>query len=787
MKNEPLVKKIIKQLMKKYIVIIVLISSFQSVMAQQHFTLSGYIRDAKNGEDLIGATITVKELPGKGAAANTYGFYSLTLPAGTYQITVTFVGYVPQKQTVELNKSVKIDFILGESVNEVGEVVVTATRKDENIRGTQMGEQKLDTREIKNIPVFFGERDILKTIQLLPGIKPVGEGSSGFTVRGGASDQNLVLLDEATVYNASHLMGFFSVFNSDAIKEVTVYKGNESAEYGGRLSSVVDVKMNEGNDKKIGVSGGIGLISSRLTVEGPIVKNKGSFIVSARRTYADVITQGLYNLHVIKDTMVNKAKLYFYDFNVKANYKINDKNRIFLSGYFGQDKLGFGNTFGINWGNATGTLRLNHLFSDRMFSNTSLIFSNFDYNINAGNSMSIISRIQDYGLKQDYQFYSNDVSTINFGFSSIYHRIIPGIITLNGDNTKTLDNKNGLENALYISHKYTFSDRFNTEYGVRLCSFTLLGPGTFYSYDADGTIIDSSSYKKMQSVKTYINIEPRASLNYKLNEVSSLKASYARNTQNLHLLSNSTSINPRDLWIPSSNNVKPEIADQVAVGYFRNFDDNKFEFSSEVYYKNMQNQIGYKNGAVLNNNNNVESQILFGKGRAYGLELFVKKKYGKFNGWISYTLSRTEGKFVGVNNDNYFPFKQDRTHDISIVGIYDLNTKWTVSGTWVYYTGNAVTFPAGKYMVDGQTRYYITAPNSNRMPPYHRLDLGATYIRKKTDKFESSWTFSIYNAYMHDNAYSINFQTDPKDPTKTQAVQTTLFKMVPSVTYNFKF
>jgi len=773
--------------MRKCKILIVFICFLQTSFAQQHFTISGYIRDAKNGEDLIGATITVKELPGKGAAANTYGFYSLTLPAGTYQITVNFVGYAPQSQKIELNKSLKLDFSLGESVNEVGEVVITSTRRDENVSGTQMGEQKLNTKEINNIPVFFGERDILKTIQLLPGIKPMGEGSSGFTVRGGGADQNLVLLDEATVYNASHLMGFFSVFNSDAIKDVTVYKGNEPAIYGGRLSSVVDVKMNDGNDKKIGVSGGIGLISSRLTVEGPIVKNKGSFIISARRTYADAITQGLYNIHVLRDTMLNKAKLFFYDFNVKANYKINDKNRVFLSGYFGKDKLGLGNAFGINWGNATGTLRWNHLFSDRLFSNTSLVFSNFDYKIYAGNNMSIISRIQDYGLKQDYQFYSSDVSTINYGFNFIYHRIIPGIITLDGGNTRTLDNKNAIENAVYVSHKYSFTDRLTTEYGVRMNTFTLLGPGTFYTYDVDGTISDSSSYKKLQSVKTYPNIEPRASLNYKLNEVSSLKTSYARNTQNLHLLSNSTSINPRDLWIPSSNNVKPEIADQFAIGYFRNFKDNMFEFSSEVYYKNMQNQIGYKNGAVLNNNNNVESQILFGKGRAYGLELFFKKKSGKFNGWISYTLSRTEGKFVGINNGNYFPFKQDRTHDISIVGIYELSKKWTVSATWVYYTGNAVTFPAGKYQVDGQTQYYLTSPNSNRMPPYHRLDLGATYIRKKTEKRESSWTFSIYNAYMHDNAYSINFQTDPKDPTKTQAVQTTLFKMVPSFTYNFKF
>ena len=763
---------------------LVFILLLQYSSAQQHYTISGFVTDAKTGEDIIGANVTIKELPGKGSSTNSYGYYSITLPSGYYQIATQYVGYAPKIQKIDLIQSQKVNFELNEQLNELSEVVVLSQRKNENITKIEMGAQKLDTKDLKNIPVLFGEKDVLKTIQLLPGIKPAGEGSSGFSVRGGATDQNLILLDEATVYNASHLMGFFSVFNSDAIKDISVYKGNEPSEYGGRLSSVLDIKMNDGNDKKFGVSGGIGLISSRLTIEGPIVKDKGSFIISARRTYADLF------LKLSSDTTINKAKLYFYDLNAKANYRIDDKNRIYLSGYFGQDVLGLSNSFGINWGNSTATLRWNHLFSNRLFSNTSLIFSNYDYkiHINNGIEMNIISRIQDYCLKQDFQLYAGTTSTLKFGFNSIYHEIIPGAITASSAvDLKTLTNKYAWENALYISHQYNFSNKLSVDYGARLSAFSLLGPGNFYSYDPNGNTTDTTTYTSGQFVKSYIYLEPRATFNYILNPQSSLKASYSRNIQNLHLLSNSTSGSPTDLWIPSSNNVKPEIADQVSLGYYHNFSDNQYEFFSEIYYKDLKNQIDYKNGAELNFNENVESQILFGKGRAYGLELFLKKKYGRFNGWISYTLSRTELQFDQINNGNYYPAKQDRTHDVSIVGIYDLNKHWTFSATWVYYTGNAVTFPTGKYQIDGKTTMYYSDRNANRMPAYHRLDLGATYIVKKTPKFESSWTFSLYNAYGRDNAYMITFRDDPNDPTKTQAVQTTLFRFVPSFTYNFKF
>ncbi len=752
--------------------------------AQQKYTISGYIKDGKTGENLIGATVTFKELKGKGTGTNAYGFYSITLPTGHYQMTAQFIGYAPLIQPINLNQSLKQNFSLNEQISTLDEVVVSGQRRDENITKTTMGVQKLNTSEIKNIPVLFGENDVLKTIQLLPGIKPVGEGSSGFNVRGGSSDQNLILLDEATVFNASHLLGFFSVFNSDAIKDITVYKGNEPAEYGGRLSSVLDIKMNDGNDQKTVVSGGIGLISSHLSVESPIVKDKGSFMITARRTYADLF------LKLSSDTTKNTTRLYFYDINAKASYKLNSNNRIYLSGYFGKDLISLKNTFGINWGNVSGTIRWNHLFSDRLFSNTSLIFSNYDYkiNINNGSKINIISRIQDYGLKEDLQFYIQSNSTLKFGFNSIYHKIIPGVITTdNNVDLKNLTNKFDWENSVYLSHQYRFSEKFNVEYGARLTSFSALGPGNFYTYDANGNITNITEYHTGEFVRTYLNLEPRLSMDYLIDATSSVKASLSRNVQNLHLLSNTTSGNPTDLWISSSNNVKPELADQFSIGYYRNFSDNKYEFSVESYYKNLQNQIDYKNGAELIFNENVESQILFGKGRAYGLELFLKKKQGRFNGWISYTLSRTERKFDTINNGNYFPAKQDRTHDLSLVGMYELNKSWTFSATWVYYTGNAVTYPTGKYEIENRTMFLYSDRNASRMPAYHRLDLGATWISRKSKKFESSWNFSVYNAYGRENAYIISFRDSKSDPSKTEAVQTTLFKMIPSVTYNFKF
>jgi hypothetical protein len=746
------------------------------------FTINGYVKDSQTGEALIGATIIVKELLQTGATTNAYGYYSLTILEGTYSITAHFIGYEPQTFQVTLKQNVKQNFNLAEKSIEQKDVIITGERKDDNVTNTQMGIEKLDVKGIQSIPVLLGEKDVLKTVQLLPGIKSAGEGNSGFYVRGGGADQNLILLDEATVYSASHFFGFFSVFNSDAIKDVTVYKGTMPAEYGGRLSSVLDIKMKDGNAKQFGVHGGIGLISSRLTIEGPIVDEKASFSISGRRTYADLF------LKLSSDSSINQSRLYFYDLNAKVNYQIGEDDRIFLSGYFGSDVLGMGNLVGIDWGNATGTLRWNHLFSEKMFSNTSLIYSMYDYTINidfAGNKISIYSRIQDYNLKEDLHYYIDAKNGIKFGLNSVYHAIVPGTVTAT-NNSKTnklqLSDKYSWENALYVSHEYKPSPVFNVEYGVRFSSFSVIGPGVFYAYNDLGQKLDSLSYASGKFIKTYVRLEPRIAVNYILNEESSMKASYVRSSQNLHLLSNSTTSNPTDMWIPSSNNVQPEIADQLSLGYFRNFDDNTYEFSAETYYKDLQHQIDYKNGAQLNFNENVESQLLYGSGRAYGIEFFLKKKYGRFNGWIGYTLSRVEMKFGSVNNDNYYPARQDRTHDVSIVGIYQFSDKWNFSASWVYYTGNAATFPSGKYKVAGQVLNYYTERNAYRMPAYHRLDLGATWQGEK-----SSWTFSLYNAYGRDNAYSIRFQEDPKDPTKTQAIQTSLFKFVPSITYNFKF
>jgi hypothetical protein len=758
-----------------------------SLKSQNNYTISGYVKDANTGEELIGATVFINELKATGTTTNAYGFYSITIPEGNYTIIVQYIGYEPLAIQLTLKLNTKQNFVISANAIQLGEVVITSRKKDENITKNLMGVEKINIQEIKNIPVIFGEKDILKTIQLLPGVKSAGEGNSGFYVRGGNADQNLILLDEATVYNASHLLGFFSVFNADAIKDVTLYKGSQPAEYGGRLSSVLDIRMDEGNNKKFGVEGGIGAISSRLKIEGPVIKDKGSFTIAGRRSYADMF------LKLSKDSALSQRKLYFYDLNAKFNYRINDNNKLFLSGYFGKDVLAFGSQMGVDWGNVTGTLRWNHLYSAKIFSNTSLIYSNYDYNINttlAGIDGKIISRIQDYNFKQDFQYFPNTRSKFKFGFNSIYHKIIPGAITTQSDLTISqlnLPHKQALDNALYFTHEYKLSEKINFEYGLRLTSFSTMGPGDYYTYNAAGETIDTTTYANNEFAKSYFSLEPRFAANFLLNEKSSIKASYSRNTQNLHLLSNSTSGNPTDLWIPSSNNVKPEIADQLSLGYFRNFKDNMFEFSTEVYYKYLQNQIDYKDGAELRFNENVESQLLFGNGRAYGIELSLKKKYGRFTGWIGYTLAKTEKKIDGINNGNYYPARQDRTHDISVVGIYELSKKLTLSATWVYYTGNAVTFPSGKYEIAGQVVNYYTERNGYRMPDYHRLDLGATWQNKKTNKFESSWNFSLYNAYGRENAYSITFQEDPNDPTTTQAVQTTLFRWVPSVTYNFKF
>lgn len=755
----------------------------------QNFTLNGIIKDKKNGEQLTGANVTIKELAGIGTTANEYGYYSLTIPKGKYTIIFSFIGYEPDTLRINLDKSQKTDIALSDDAVQIKEVVVTSRRKDENVRSVQSGMDKINPKEVSKIPVLLGEKDIIKTLQLMPGVKNAGEGNSGFFVRGGSGDQNLILLDEAPVYNASHLLGFFSTFNSDAIRDATLYKGTQPAQYGGRLSSVLDLKMNEGNNQKYSVGGGIGLISSRLSIEGPIVKDKGSFLITGRRTYADLF------LKLSKDETTRNSSLYFYDLNLKANYKLSEKDRIYLSGYFGRDKLGIGESIGIDWGNYTSTLRWNHLINSKIFSNTSLVFSNYDYNIslNSGSdNFDIKSKIQDYNLKQEFQFFVSPKYSMKFGFNSIFHEIVPGKVessqtsTINSSSS-SLQNRHSLENSIFVGNDIKLSDKFNVAAGFRLTSFTVLGEGRFYNLNSNHQIIDTTSYSKGEVVKNYLNLEPRLSLNYIITQSSSVKAGYFRNVQNLHLISNSTSANPTDKWVSSSNIIKPEIADQISLGWFKNLANNKYEISIEGYYKWMQNQIDYKDGADVQSNDAIETQLLFGKARAYGVEFLIKKNSGRFTGWAGYTLSRTEKQIVGVNKGNWYPAKQDRTNDITLVGMYDLTRKWSISATWTFYTGNAVTFPSGKYKMDDKVVWLYTERNGYRMPNYHRLDLGATLKLKDKPNYSSELSFSLYNAYGRENAYSISFRESKTDPTKTEVVQTTLFRWIPSISWNFKF
>jgi hypothetical protein len=768
---------------KRYLLLVftmLCIFQIQFVFGQEKFVVNGNLKDQATGEAIIRAVIRIEELPKIGVLSNEYGFYAIALPKGKYTLIVSQLGYEKYKEQIQLDSNLNLTIFL-KSANTLKEVVVESGRKNDNLLKPQMGTETLDMKTINKVPVIFGEKDILKTLQLLPGVKSAGEGNSGFYVRGGSADQNLILLDEAPVYNASHLLGFFSTFNSDAIKDVTLIKGNAPAQYGGRLSSVLDVKMKDGNNQDLNVNGGIGLIASRISVEGPLQKDKSSFIISGRRTYADAF--------LLASKEFKGTVLYFYDLNMKANYKIDAKNRLFISGYFGKDELGLKDLSEIDWGNKTGTIRWNRILSSRLFLNTSFIFSDYNYNVkakNGDNNISINSNIKDLNLKQDYTFFANPRNTLRFGFNSILHTINPTTINGNLVSIKQKEGRNGFENAIYLSNYYKANDNLSLDYGMRFSAYSLMGGDVYNQYEGE-KIINTIQLGKYSFGKTYLNPEPRITSNYRLNDVVSLKAGYARNVQHLHLLSNATASTPADQWIGNSYNILPEIADQVSIGYVQGFKKNNYELSTEVYYKNIQNQVDYKNGADIYTVKDVESQLLYGIGRAYGLEFLLKKKEGLFTGWVSYTLSKTERKINGINDNNWYNARQDRTHDIAVVGVYTINTKWSVSGVFVYNTGDAVTFPTGKYDIQGQTVYQYASRNANRIPNNHRMDISVTYDKKRVKKTQESWNFSLYNVYGRENAYQINFQEDPKDPTKTQIIQTALFKWIPSVTYQFKF
>lgn len=757
--------------------------------AQERVTLSGYLKSKASGEGLIGATVSVKELPGTGTGTNEFGFYSLTLPKGTYTILYSYLGYNTISHTISLNASQRLNMELEENTTALGEVVVEADKENANVKTMEMSTMKMKAAELKAIPALMGEVDVVKAIQMMPGVQTAGEGTSGFYVRGGGADQNLILLDDAPVYNASHLMGFFSVFNADAIKDVQLYKGGIPAAHGGRLSSLLDIRMKEGNAKRLAVSGGIGTLSSRLTVEAPIVKDKSSFMLSGRRTYADVFFK------LSSDEGIRDNKLYFYDLNAKFNYTFNENNRLFVSGFFGRDVAG-NKSFGFDWGNATATVRWNHLFSNRLFSNTTFIFSDFDYSLGSKEKNSAFTwkaHIKDYTIKNDYSFFANPENEVRFGLNLTYHRFQPGNVQPGKGsyfNEIKLNSTNAVEGAVYLSNQQAITNRFSAEYGIRYSWFTNTGPGKIYEYAADGeTVIDTVSYDALEPIKTYHGLEPRLSLKYELTENSSLKASYNRMRQYLHLISNSTSAMPFDVWAPSGKYIKPQIADQVALGYFRNFQDNTYETSVEVYYKHMDNQLDYKDNSSVFLNDKIETILLTGTGESYGAEFFVRKQKGDLTGWISYTLSKTDRSIPGINDGKAFPQRYDRRHSGSVVATYQINRKLSAGANWVYATGGAITMPVGKYEFGGQSYPVYSERNGYRLPAYHRLDLSLTYEKPQHEnrKYSSSWTFSLYNAYGRKNAFSISFREKEGRPGETEAVKTYLFGVIPSITYNFNF
>jgi hypothetical protein len=767
-------------------VTIFLLIPYISIAEDDRYSISGYIKDAKTGEVLLFANVVVVEL-NTGASTNQYGFYSLKVPAGTYTIQFSYLGYESVSRKVNLKSNTNLDVELPQKSTSLKEVEITGKSMKSAVRSLEMSATQLDIKQLKAIPVLLGERDILKGIQLLPGVSPSSEGSSNYFVRGGEADQNHILLDEAPVYNASHLMGFFSVFNSDAIKDVKLYKGGIPAPYGGRVSSVLDIRMRDGNSKEWGATGGIGLISSRLTIEGPIVKDKGSILLSGRRTYADVVMKAVSDL-------ADSLTFYFYDFNLKANYIFGEKDRLYLSGYLGKDIFGRKQA-GFDSGNSTLTLRWNHTFNQGLFLNTSLIYSDYSYGFKAafGNfAFKLSSGILDYSLKQDFSWYPNTENMIRFGWNSTYHQFKPGDFTsANSTDTSgilsTIESQQALESGFYVSNEQKISKSFSMNYGFRVSLFNNIGPSTVKTYNNYKEIIDSIAYSKGRFYNTYVGFEPRVTANYLIDSTSSVKASYNRMFQYLHILSNALSSSPTDLWTPSTPLIKPTVGDQFALGYFKNLQKKNWDLSVEAYYKILSNLVDYKNGANTFLNPDIEAELEFGRGRAYGLEFSAGKPSGKLTGWVSYTLSKSEKQFDQINMGQWFSARQDRTHNISIVASYQLTQRITFSGNWIYYTGDAVTFPSGKYQIDGILVNLYTERNESRMPNYHRLDLGLTYQFKTKKRWGSDINVSVYNVYNRKNAYSISFRESKTVPGTTEAVRLALFGIVPSITWNFKF
>ncbi|MCU0429886.1 MAG: TonB-dependent receptor [Cytophagaceae bacterium] len=795
--------------MRKFLFGIVLSLLALPAMAQEKFTISGVVKDSANGEVMLGAIVKIEELT-IGATTNEYGFFSIQVPKGTYTILVYGMGYKKIRQTITVEQSMTLNFEIAESAITTKEVVVKGKKEkeDANVQDTKMSTIQIDVKQMKKLPALFGEVDIIKNLQMMPGVQVAGEGNTGLYVRGGGADQNLILLDEAPVYNASHVFGIFSVFNSDAMKTAELYKGGIPAQHGGRLSSLLDIRSKDGNSKKFKATGGLGLISSRLTLEGPIVKDKASYIVSARRTYADMF------LKLSSNPQFDGAKLYFYDLNAKINYNINEKNKVYLAGYFGKDVLQAAG-FGIDWSNATGTARWNHIYGKKLFSNTTLVYSNFNYGLGVienendnsaeANSTAFrwVSNLKEITLKQDYTWFLNNNNEIAFGVLGSYKIYNPGELKPQGDNSIfrpfKMQSYYSTDQALYLSNKQKLSPRWMFEYGVRYSFFQNLGRDTVFTYNGTpdrSNITDTMVYGRGELIKAYNGFEPRVSGRFLINDASSIKFSYNRMFQYQHLLSNSASPLPTSQWIPSTNVLSPQKADQVAGGYFRNFKENTFEASAEVYYKWMHNVVDFKDNADLIGNNEVETEVRRGKGWSYGLELFVRKNKGKLTGWTSYTWSKTQFDVPDVNEGRAYYASYDRRHNVSVVLAYDISKKWNIAGNWVMGTGRPITMPTQKYVFGNSFPTFIPERNNYRIQAYHRMDLSATWhpMRKPERRFQSYWNFSLYNVYMRRNPFTV-FVRDKNEGTLDEPINTGkkevaklwLFSIIPSITYNFTF
>lgn len=790
-----------------------LLLSFMT-LSQAKSTLSGYITDAKNGEAIIGAKISIPAIK-QGTVTNTYGFYSLTVPAGKYTVEFTAIGQNTETKEIELTKDVTLSIEMGANSETLQEVTVNA-KKGENVNSTKIGQIELDVEKIKTLPAFMGEVDIVKTIQLLPGVSSVSEGGQGFYVRGGGPDQNLVLLDEGVVYNAAHLFGFFSVFNADAVKSVNLIKGGMPANFGGRISSVLEVNMNEGNNKRFKVKGGIGVISSRLTVEGPLKKDKGSFIVSARRTYIDLIMKAA----IPDSSPFAGSGYYFYDMNLKLNYKLGEKDKIFLSGYYGKDVFTFKSNeddFNVQmpWGNGIGAFRWNHLFTNKLFMNVTTTFSDYQFGFISDQDefqFSLNSGIRDYGAKVDFSYYPSTRHRIKWGADYIYHTFTPQSVSAAADTVVFVDPDDAQrlfshESAVYALDEFDVNENLRINAGLRYSMYHHVGPFTRYIKGDISKPDTSFSYDNGELIKFYHGLEPRISFRWLLKDNSSIKGGYAYNYQYVHLTSLSAVSLPTDIWYPTTDKAQPQRGWQASLGYFRNFKDDRYEASVEVYYKGMNNLIEYAEGVLPGDdvNDNTDNYLVFGKGWAYGIEFFVKRSYGKLTGWVGYTWAKTERKFDDLNNGEVFPAKYDRRHDLTVVAGYKLNERWTFGASFIYATGNTLTLPSSWYVQDQNLLFNYGARNSTRMAPYHRLDLSATLYDKafKTrvdeatgesiqvkKKFRSNWSFSVYNVYNRANPFFLYVDNDGDflaGDFKITVKQVTLFPIIPSVTWNFEF